>query len=80
MKKPPTFKLASGERVVAVVPQYCAGPGWSNTPIWVYIVNSEKKVREECIQPEEQTIEQRLLFKLCEEAHGLMLATIGSSE
>ena len=57
-----TIKLNHGERVVAVVPERCSGPGWSNAPTWVYIVTNDGKLREECIQPEERTPELHTLF------------------
>lgn len=62
MKKPKTIKLHEGERVVAVVPERCAGPGWSNTPVWVYIATNDGRLREECIQPDERTPAMHALF------------------
>ena len=29
--------LKRGERIVAVVPEQCEGPGWSNDVLWVYV-------------------------------------------
>ena len=50
------IKLAEHERIVAVVPQRAAGPGWANSPTWVHIVDySTGQHREECIQPEERS-------------------------
>jgi len=60
--KPKTIKLSEGERVVAVVPERCAGPGWSNAPTWVYIATNDGRMREECIQPNERTPELHALF------------------
>lgn len=62
MKKPRTIKLAYGERIVAVVPERCNGPGWSNSPAWVYIATNDGRLREECIQPDERTLELQTLF------------------
>lgn len=73
---PKIFTLAPGETVLAVVPQYCAGPGWTNRPIWVYIGNQSGQYRTECIQPDEQTREQFLLFKLAATMHVQMVDTI----
>lgn len=62
MSKPkPQVQLGRGESIVAVVPQYAAGPGWSNSPLFVYIDN-QGKLRTECIQPLHQSLEQRILF------------------
>lgn len=58
-----TIKLNPDEHIIAVVPAFAAGPGWSNQPVWVYIEQSAtKKLRTECIQPDEQTPEMRALF------------------
>lgn len=54
--------LAYGEAVIGVVPEYCAGPGWRNAPLWVYIRTNDGKLRTECIQPGERTAEQHVLF------------------
>jgi hypothetical protein len=63
--KPKVITLFEHERIVAVVPEYCAGPGWANAPTWVHIVNSQtKEWREECIQPEERTERLHVLFNL----------------
>lgn len=72
----PTVRLKPGERIVAVVPEYCAGPGWANRPIWVHIVNQANHYRMECIQPEQQSKEQQLLFRLAETAHRQMIDTV----
>ena len=60
--KPKTIKLSHGERIVAVVPDRCSGPGWSNAPVWVFIATNDGRLREECIQPEERTSEMHTLF------------------
>jgi hypothetical protein len=58
------IKLDEDERIIAVVPEVCCGPGWANTLIWVYIEQSSThKLRTESIQPEEQTNEMKLLFE-----------------
>jgi hypothetical protein len=62
MKRPKTIKLGYGERIIAVVPERCAGPGWSNAPIWVYIRTNAGDLREECIQPDERTSDMHVLF------------------
>lgn len=55
--------LAPTERVIAVVPEYAGGPGWANSPLWVYIAgDQDKALRTVCIQPEKQTPEMHALF------------------
>jgi hypothetical protein len=56
MKKPKVIFLNDSEQIIAVVPSSAYGPGWANTPTWVYIMDYvHNKFREECIQPEERT-------------------------
>ena len=57
-----TIQLNENERIIAVVPEYCEGPGWANKPVWVYIVDSRDYLRTECLQPDEQTPELKTLF------------------
>ena len=65
------IELHKDERIIAVVPEYASGPGWANKPIWVYIEQSAtKRLRTECIQPDEQTAEMHTLF-----APGAAMAT-----
>lgn len=64
-KKEKIIVLGPEEKVLAVVPEFCAGPGWANTPVWVYIGNfSDKTFRQECLQPEEQSEEIGTLFSI----------------
>ena len=48
-------EMKKSDQILAVRPQSCHGPGWSNWPIWVYIKNREGVIREECIQPDDRT-------------------------
>lgn len=60
----PIIKLGPHERIAAVVPEFCVGPGWSNAPLWVHIHDQQAKTfRTECLQPDEQTREAMLLFR-----------------
>jgi hypothetical protein len=61
-----TIELMPGERIVAVVPEHADGPGWSNTPVMVYIATNDGRLRDECIQPEEQTAQMRILYHIGE--------------
>ncbi len=71
------INLAPGEKVLAVVPEYCRGPGWRNTPIFIYIGNMQTGMfRSECIQPKDQTLQQISLFRVCEAANAAILDTL----
>jgi hypothetical protein len=62
--KPKVINLdaSKGERIIAVVPERASGPGWANTPTWVYVTDIYGLLRCECIQPEERTPELNALF------------------
>ena len=68
--------LQEGDRIIAVVPEYAKGPGWSNQPLWVHIVDRQNKHRVECLQPNEQTPEMQILFRVCYEAHTSMMYAV----
>jgi hypothetical protein len=74
MKKIPLTRL---ERVVAVVPETCSGPGWLNQLIWVFIEDTGSgKTRRHAIQYEDCTDDMRTLFKVCEAAHSALIADV----
>jgi hypothetical protein len=62
MPKQKPIAIKHGERVLAVVPEVCGGPGWANSPTWVYIGSRDGTFRAECIQPDERTPELHALF------------------
>jgi hypothetical protein len=62
-REPLKLTLARGERIIAVVPERCQGPGWANAVIWVYIATSAGGLRTECIQPGQRTPEMQALFE-----------------
>ena len=71
------IKLSAHERVIAVVPESCSGPGWSNRLVSVHIVDyAEGKHRVVYLQPSEQPMEMLLSFRLLEQAHLLGLGLI----
>jgi len=73
------IKLKAHERVIAVVPEYANGPGWSNRPVWVHIVDySDHSYRAECLQPEEQPEPLRVLFGIGARVHEDLMAWIES--
>lgn len=71
------IELHDGERVVAVVPCCAAGPGWSNAPTWVHIVNYKTGIhREECIQPEERSEALNYIYYIGESVHAALYASV----
>jgi len=69
--------LGKDDYLVTAYPQYCAGPGWANTPVWLIIKNNESgKLREECIQPNEFSKDMHLLFNVALSAHNVFLNAV----
>lgn len=75
-KKPKQIKLHVGERIVAVVPERVSGPGWGNSPVWVYIATNDGRLREECIQPGERTPQLHTLFSTGEAMCMALMAAV----
>jgi len=59
-----SLEWKDGESIVTAYAKPCAGPGWSNMPIWVVIRNREGVMREACIQPEQQSAGMHLLYRI----------------
>jgi len=68
--------LDKNDTIVAVVAKACHGPGWSNTPIWVFVQNGDGRIRQECLQPEEQSPDMRLLYEVLDVTHSKMLHAV----
>lgn len=74
--KPKTIRLAPGERVIAVVPERCGGPGWANAPTWVYVASEDGRLRFESIQPEERTPQLHALYHAGEAMCAALLGSV----
>jgi len=68
--------LEPGDRVLAARPDNASGPGWRNYPIWVYVQREGGTIREECLQPDEQTANMALLFDVVEAAERELIGEI----
>jgi hypothetical protein len=58
------MKLQPDDKIVTAWAESCRGPGWNNPIIWVIVRNKIGDLREECIQPDEQTDTMQTLFKV----------------
>ena len=70
------MKLNDLDTVVTAYASRCRGPGWSNSPVWVVIQDSNGKLREECIQPEEHTAEMHAMYDICASANKALLNSV----
>jgi len=58
--------LGPDERIIAVIPEFCRGPGWANAVAWVYIADSSNLLRIEAIHPDERSEKLNHLFEIGE--------------
>ncbi len=63
------MKINKGERIVTTWPEYCRGPGWSNSIVWIIVEDRAGKTRTECLQPNEQSIGIKNLFEIAAIVH-----------
>ena len=70
------MKLAEGDSIVTAYAEAASGPGWTNSPVWVIVRDINGKLRQECLQPDEQSDEIRLLYPLSSNLHGMMIKAV----
>lgn len=58
------LNLEPGDSIVCAYARPASGPGWSNFPLWVIVMNGDKELRTECLQPEQQTPEMLTLYNV----------------
>lgn len=71
--------LAPDERIVTAYAQRASGPGWSNAPVWVIVRDGNGRLRELCIQPDEQTREMLMLYDVAAAAHDALVRAVQSA-
>ena len=54
--------LKPGDTLITAYAQPANGPGWTNTPLYLIVRGQDGNLREECLQPDEQPAEVRLLY------------------
>lgn len=67
------------EKIITAFAEYATGPGWENRPLWVIVRGADMQLRQECIQPEEQTAEMHALFRVSNAAHEAMRSAVESA-
>ena len=71
------IKLKKHEHIIAVVPEYCSGPGWSNRVLWVHIADRNTRTyRTEPIRLDERNRDQWVLFKAGEAMHQALIDSV----
>jgi len=76
--KPATAKTpkAPAPHVVCAFAEKAHGPGWGNQPVWFITRDGNGVLRQECLQPDEQSAEIAALYNICNEAHLALTAAV----
>ncbi len=71
------IKFTEHDVVVTAYAQPSHGPGWSNQPVWVIIKSRlDGSLREECLQPHEQSREILMLYRMAAVANDEMTSAV----
>lgn len=70
--------LDDGEHVITAYAQSASGPGWANSPLWIIVQAIDGTLRQECLQPDEQTKEMYTLYNISQAAHEAMKYAVTS--
>ena len=70
------MKLNKHENIITAFAESARGPGWANSPIWVIIRCADGTIRQECLQPRDQTVLMRALYNLSQSIHLAMVAEV----
>jgi hypothetical protein len=65
--------ISKTDTIVCAYAERAAGPGWANSPLWVIVRNEDGKLRQEVLQPDEQSREVVALYSISEAVHHAML-------
>lgn len=77
MERRPTIKLAPGEHIIGLLPEYHQGPGWTNATIEVVIGSYNTKThRIETVQFDDFNRDQRLLFSIAADVYEKLRNTL----
>ena len=67
-------KIDKDEYVVTAYAAPASGPGWANAPVWVIVRGRDGALREECIQPDDQSRAMRTLYRIAAEVNAIITA------
>jgi hypothetical protein len=68
---------SKSDRVVCVYARKASGPGWRNRPLWVVLEDRRTgKMREECLQPSEQSEGMQCLYDIASEVDAAMMGAV----
>ena len=70
--------ITKDDTIVTAFAEYAYGPGWANAPIWVIVRDKTGELRQESIQPLEQTAEMTTLFRISDVVNKAMTTAVKS--
>lgn len=62
------MNIKKGESIIIAWAESCSGPGWANQIVRVIIRKPDGELREDALQPTEQTNDMRALFSVSQAA------------
>jgi hypothetical protein len=69
--------LNEHDTVLTAYAETAAGPGWGNSPVWLIVRSSlDGKIRQECLQPDEQSRDMYALYGVSQAAHVAMTKAV----
>lgn len=75
-------QLTKFERIVCAYAQPAAGlpgnngPRWINTPLWLIVRGEDGVLREQAMQPDQQSKEIEALYEICASVHVALLSAL----
>lgn len=70
------MKLEKDESVVCAWAEPAHGPGWSNAPVWIIIRDRNGTLRQDCLQPDEQSRDMLVLYRMSALVSGQMKGAV----
>lgn len=69
--------LGEHDDIVSAYAEPASGPGWGNAPVWVVVKSRlDGRLRLECLQPDEQSSEIMMLYRVSSVAHSEMTGAV----
>lgn len=77
IKKSAKAKVADKRHIVCAWAERASGPGWSNSLVWYITRDGNGVLRQECLQPDEQSHDIRLLYETSRVSHLAFMEAVG---
>lgn len=68
--------MTKDDYIITAYAERASGPGWANSPVWIIVRDGNGIIRQECLQPDEQSAEVLALYEVSAAAHRSMIAAV----